>query len=385
MLGSSLWQLAFRPFFLFGALHAALVMGVWIAHLMGVLSRPGYGDPIFWHAHEMIFGFTAAIIAGFVLTAAQNWTGIRGLHGTPLKILVGVWAAARLLMFLPSAPGAWVAVADLAFYPLLAYFMIPYLRDPELKVERVFFLFFALFFGANLLMHLQWLGVWEGYARSGIWLALDTVIVILVFMGGRVIPFFTESTIAKRQPRTWEGVELLSHSSVAAFLVLDAFWPGSRVFSIVALATAGVHIVRLMGWYVRRIRRIPLIWVLHVGYFWLVAGFALSGLSGFGILARSVAIHAFTVGGLGVIIYGMISRVSLGHTGRRLHPHALTVVGYYLLNLSALARVLGPLILPGEIVRAWEVSAVLWIASFVIFLFVYAPMLGSPRIDGRPG
>jgi len=382
---ASLWQLGFRPFFLFGSLHALLAMLLWIAYLTGWLPRIGYLDPILWHSHEMIYGFTAAIIGGFVLTASQNWTGKRGVNGKPLQFLVALWVLGRVLVSIPGAPGILTAVIDLSFFPVLSFLMVPYLKDPDLRTERVFFLFFALFFTGNLLVHLQALGILQGYARSGVYLGLNTVVLVIIFMGGRVIPFFTESSVSRKQPKTWQGVELTSHVSAGLFLVADLFLPSSLPLAIIAFVAAGVHLVRLSGWYAPRIRRAPLIWVLHVGYLWLVIGFALSGLATLGLIAKTPALHAFTVGGLGVIIYGMISRVALGHTGRRLHPQALVVAGFYLLNFSAVFRVFGPIFLPNLYLWTLVMSAVLWIAAFFLYLLIYSPMLLAPRLDRRPG
>lgn len=384
-MASSVWQLGFRPFFLLGAAHALVMMLLWLGMLSGLIGGIGVFDAVLWHSHEMIYGFTTAIIAGFVLTAAQNWTGVPGVKGRPLQALVLVWIAGRILVTIPGGPPALAAAVDLGFYPFLAYLMFPYLRDPELKAERVFYLLFALLFTGNLLVHLQNLGVGAALGRKGVLLGLDTVIVMIVFMGGRVIPFFTESSLARKQPKTYAWVEVASHASAALFLVAHVLFPDSVVFTSIAFLTASIHFIRVCGWQVPRVRRVPLIWVLHAGYLWLVIGFLLSALAGLGLVAQSPALHAFTVGGLGVIVYGMISRVSLGHTGRRLHPSLWMVVGYYLMNLSAAIRVFGPILAPAQYFPAVGASGVLWSASFVLYIVVYAPMLLAPRVDGRPG
>lgn len=377
----SLWQLAFRPFFLFGTLQAALAVARWLLFLNGLGPAPGFGDPIIWHAHEMLFGFASAIVVGFVLTASQNWTGLRGVHGWKLKLVFGLWALARLAYLWPLPSGAALAAVDLAFYPVAAILLVPYFRDPELKVERVFYVFFGLLFGGDLIVQLDWLGVWPGHARLGLRLALDTILLVIVFMGGRVIPFFTESSIAKSQPKTRRWVEIASHATAALFLAADVLAPESAVLRVAAAAAALAHFLRLAGWQVRRIRRIPLLWVLHLAYLWLVVGFALHAVPA----PRNLATHAFTVGCVGILILGMVSRVSLGHTGRRLHPSVAIVVGYVLLSISALTRVLVPLVFPSAYQVELLVSGALWCAAFAIFVICYAPMLLTPRIDGRPG
>lgn len=383
MATGSLWSLGFRPFFLFGSLHALVALAVWIAFQLGWIDRPGSLDPILWHAHEMLFGFTAAIIAGFVLTASQNWTGVRGVNGKRLQLLVFLWILGRVLVSIPGIPRVIAALVDLSFFPLLSYFMIPYLKGPDMKVERVFFLFFGLLFVGNLLVHLEGLEIFMGYGRKGVFLALNTVIAVIVFMGGRVIPFFTESELSRKQPRTWKGVEVASHASVAFFLVLDFFAPTSTLFATVAFITAAIQGIRLCGWQVKRVRRVPLLWVLHSAYLWLALGFLLSGLSVFHLMTKSMAIHAFTVGGLGIMIYGMMSRVALGHTGRRLHPSPWIVGGYVLLNASAIVRVFAPMALPGAYLHSLVLAASLWMIAFAIYLVIYSPMLVLPRADGN--
>lgn len=383
---AAIWGLAFRPFFLFGAIHAIVVMLFWVGYLNGAFSSFGSFDPILWHSHEMVYGFTSAIVVGFVLTAAQNWTGKWGVHGAWLASVFGVWAAARILFLIPTSPEWLRALVDLAFYPYASILLVPYLsKDPELKAERFFFVFFSLLFVGNLLTHLQALGWLAGHGMFGIMLGLNTIILIIVFMGGRVIPFFTESSIARAQPKVRDWVEKATYLSTILFLLFDLFAPSFFIYPYLAFLAATTNGIRLSGWYVRRIRRIPLIWSLHLAYLWLVLGFLFSGLSAYSLIPKSLAIHAFTVGCIGLIIYAMISRVSLGHTGRRLHPSLATVIGYVLLSLSAIFRVLGVWAFQGQYRVMLSLSGVLWMLAFVIFVGVYLPILTLPRVDGRPG
>lgn len=386
---TALWQLSFRPFFLFGGMFSAISIALWLAFLFAGLPYRGYLPPVIWHAHEMIYGYATAIIAGFVLTAVQNWTGQRGVQGLKLQILFALWVLSRILLTTLPQASVVAAVIDLAFYPLLASYLIPYLRDPELKIERIFLAYFALFFAGNLLIHLESLGMIVGYSRKAVLLGLNTMIVVIIFMGGRVIPFFTESSIARAQPRTFPVVEILSHISAWLFLFTQFFMENSLACALAAFFAAAVNLVRLGGWYVRRIRRIPLIWVLHLGYFSIVLGFALSGFASLGLIESPSAVHALTVGALGMITYGMITRVSLGHTGRRLIPPASVVVGYVLLAVATLVRVFGPVFAPffesvlGTNLRVFSISlsGLFWIVAFLLFLQAYGPMFLAPRID----
>jgi uncharacterized protein involved in response to NO len=276
-------------------------------------------------------------------------------------------------------------ILDLLFYPVLALYMIPYLKDADLKVERVFYLFFGLLLTANALVHFSALGFIENFAHRGLLLGLNTLLIIVIFMGGRVIPFFTESSIAKAQPKTKPWIEVGSHITAWLFLLTQFFFEGRPWIAAVGFSAALFHGLRLIGWQVPRVRRVPLIWVLHVAYFAIVAGFILSGLNALGFVPRPMAIHAFTVGGLGLMILGMIARVSLGHTGRRLHPSRRTVVAFYFLIAAALIRVGGALLSTEGQVWTVRVSGVFWILAFGIYLGVYFPILMAPRIDGREG
>ncbi len=380
----ALWQLGFRPFFALGALSSVVLLGVWLAVQAGAPVPLGPLGPIVWHAHEMVFGFSAAIVAGFLLTASQSWSGVRGVHGRRLQLLVALWLAGRVLML---APVHWaiVAAVDLAFLPALGLALWPYLKDPELKPERLLLVLLTVLTAANAMVHADALGLTSGTALGGVRLGVYALVLMILFIGGRVVPFFTESSIARAQPRTRAWVEWSSHGSAWAFVVAQVVAPTSPVSAAIAFLAALANLARLVGWYVRRVRRVPLLWVLHAAYLWLVVGLALSGLASLGLVAGTYAIHAFTVGGIGAVIHGMISRVSLGHTGRRLHPSAWTVVGFVAIHLAALVRVVVPLALPSLQATAIQVSGGLWILAFGLFLVVYTPMLLAPRVDGEPG
>lgn len=381
----NLWKLSFRPFFLFGALFSLLAIALWMGYLFWELRYSGPLDPVVWHSHEMIYGFAGAVIAGFVLTAVQNWSGKPGVRGTKLQLLFIVWATARILLVTYPEPSLLVSGIDLVFFPLLASYLAPYLRDRELKTERIFLAYFFLFFMGNLLVHLDSLGIYQGYAVPGIRLGLHAVILVIIFMGGRVIPFFTESSIAKSQPKIFPKIEILSHVSAWAFLISQFIDSSSKVTAGIAFFAALIHTIRLQGWYVRRLRKVPIIWVLHLAYFWIVIGLFLSGLASLGMVQFTLAIHAFTVGAIGSIIYGMITRVSLGHTGRKLKPSLMTVLGYVLINLAAAIRVVGPMIGPTYYKSSITMAGGFWIAAFALFVIEYAPILISPRVDGRDG
>jgi len=384
----ALWQLAFRPFFLSGAIFAVLAMLYWLHFLSGGGGGIALLPAVTWHSHEMVFGFAGAIIGGFVLTAAQNWTGTRGVHGARLVALFCAWALARILLATAGRPLLPLAAfADLAFYPALGLLMFPYLSDPELRMERVFYVFFGLFFISDLAVWLDAAGIsaFAGASAQAIRFALNLVVVMIVFMGGRVIPFFTESELSRKQPRVRDRIETAAMASSVLYVLSALALPEGRPAALVAFVAAGLHAVRLAGWQVPRVRRIPLLWVLHGAYFWIVAGYALSGLAALGFLPMSAAIHAFGVGGIGAVIHGMISRVSLGHTGRRLHPSAPTVAGFAFVLAAAPARIAASVAGGAAYQPLLLLAGGLWIAAFSLFAVVYAPILLSPRVDGRAG
>ena len=382
---TALWQLGFRPFFLFGSILSLIYMLIWALIQNTSIQRVGALAPMVWHGHEMIYGFAIAVVAGFVLTASQNWSGIRGVHGSKLKLLFALWLTARVLIIALPYDTIFTAVIDLSFLPFTGFLLRPYLKDVELRSERIFFIYFLVLMIGNTLVHTEALGITENTSTKGLLLGLNTIVLIILFMGGRVIPFFTESNLSKNQPKTIPLIEFASHISAWAFLFSQFFIPYSALSAIIAFIAGSFNLIRLKGWYVPRLRKSPIIWILHLAYFWICLGFIMTALSSLQLISVQIALHTFTVGGLGTIIYGMITRVSLGHTGRPLYLNRWIVRAYVLFNLSAITRVLIPTFLPTLYASAIQVSAVLWIVAFVLFIWIYGPMLIYERIDRREG
>jgi uncharacterized protein involved in response to NO len=382
----ALFALGFRPFFLLAGLFAVVLMGVWsTAFVTNHALATTYGM-VGWHSHEMIFGYTAAVIAGFLLTAVGNWTGMRTTSEAPLAGLSALWLAGRVAPFFPDGIPPWlVALLDLLFLPALALAVaIPLVRSGQRR--NLFFIsLLGAFALANLLVHLEVLGFAEGFARAGIFLGLDLIILLIVIMGGRVIPFFTERALSGVRPRRRPWVEWLSIASVIAFIFAELFFPDSILVAVTAGLAAASNALRLSGWYTERFWSVPLLWVLHLGYGWIVAGFCLKTLASVGWVSPQLTIHAFTVGGIGVLTLGMMARVSLGHTGRVLQASKAIAIGFALINLAAAARGIAPIFFINWLPQLVALAGGLWILSFAIFLEAYVPILISPRIDGRPG
>lgn len=380
----SLLALGFRPFFFAAGTSAVLLMAVWLAILKGWIPWPRYYGATSWHAHEMLFGYAAAVIAGFLLTAVRNWTGIATLTGPGLGALALLWLAARVAPFLP-VPGIVVASLDLAFFPALASSLLRPLWGGENRANRVFLALFAGMWLASLLVHVQALDLADGIAGRGDRLMLDMVILTLLIVAGRVMPFFTKGGVQGSHPTTRPRVEQLTFVLAPLVAVANLISAWSIVGGMLTLSLAAVQAIRLAGWHDKRAWGVPILSVLYAGYLWLIVGLALDGLASLGLLPPFPALHALTTGAIGVFTLGMMARVTLGHTGREMHSGGLTNLAFVLLNLAAVTRVLLPLLIP-EAYTAWLYgSGLLWTLAFVLFLRVHAPMLVAPRADGRPG
>jgi uncharacterized protein involved in response to NO len=221
--------------------------------------------------------------------------------------------------------------------------------------------------------------------RKGIFLGLDCIILLIVIMGGRVIPFFTERALQGVVIERRAVIEWLAPLSVVAFMLVEVLFPDSRLSGALAALAAIVNGIRLASWYSHLYWQVPLLWVLHLGYGWIVAGFVLKAAADFGMISPQFTIHAFTVGGIGVLTVGMMARVSLGHTARPLRVGPSMVVAFILLNLAAFGRGVLPIFFPPWFPQLIVASGVLWIAAFLIFSVIYTPILTQPRIDRRPG
>ncbi len=382
----ALFDLGFRPFFLLAGISAILLVTLWAYSFAYGGFEFAYFSPITWHSHEMIFGYAVAVIAGFLLTAVRNWTGIQTPSGKALAGLVILWAAGRIAPFASDIVPPWsIALIDTAFLPVLGLSLaIPILRKRQ-RHNLVFLVVLTALTASNILVHLQALGFTSSTARTGIYLAVYMIILLIVILGGRVIPSFTVNGITGGKTRRWKTIEYLSIASVIAVIVLDLTTAAPAIIGSAALFAAVVHGMRLLGWYQNKVWTVPLVWVLHLGYAWIVAGFVLKAAASAGWINPLLAIHAFTTAGIGTMTLGMMARVSLGHTGRVLQVKAAMSWAFILINLAGVTRVFLPIIIPANY-TAWIVLAsVFWGMAFGIFVISYAAILVKPRIDGRPG
>lgn len=378
----SLWEMGFRPFFLLGSFVAMILVLFWILHLRGFVAGVA-ANMMLWHAHEMVFGFSTAIVSGFLLTATQNWTGIRGVHGKRLQLLVGLWLLPRLLFFVPVVPGSVLGVLDLAFLPALSWALTPYLMKSGRN--RVFFVLLAGLWMGNCLWHADVLGWADGTATTGLTLAIGILVLMMVLIGGRIIPFFTRNAISDARVRVHPLLEKSVIALTVLFVVFDTFFSGLVIMTPLVFLLFVLHLSRWLAWDPWSAKKTPILWILFLGYLWIVAGFLLKGLAAVGAVLPALATHSFTTGAMGVLIYGMVTRVSLGHTGRPIQAGPFVTAGYVLVNLAAFTRVFMPFLFPAWYHLILLISASLWVGAFGILVAVYAPVLLAPRGDGREG
>lgn len=378
----ALFGLGFRPFFLLAGVAAVVLIGLWVPVYLDLLPfAPMYGG-VFWHAHEMVFGYSVAVIGGFLLTAVRNWTNLPTSSGRSLAGLVVLWLAGRLAPFIPKLPAAGVAVLDLAFLPVLAVAVAHPLWKARHTKSYIFPLLLIGMAVANLLAHLYIQGRVAPGARAPT-IGLYLVLIVIAVLAGRVVPFFTERALQVRLRRSLLR-ERVSYATLYLLVALEIGWPASPLAPIVAVAAAAAQAWRLAGWYAKGVFSVPLLWVLWFGYAWIVAGLVLLAGGAAGLLPPALAIHAFAVGGIGVMTLGMMARVSLGHSGRPLQVVPATVWSFGLVLAAAVVRVLLPMLAPAQQTLWIVVSSALWIAAFAIFVVVYAPILVTSRADGRP-
>lgn len=381
----SLWQLAFRSFFLLSGLSALVNMLVWLAVLNGLISYRFEGiSPMLWHAHEMIFGFAATVAVGFILTAVQTWTGTPSIKGLPVVLMCTIWLGARLGFMLNSTESIYIAFLLQLFWWLLAigfyarivltaknkrnYLFIPLLSIMALL--NVFLLGASVLHNEAIALHL---------AKSLV--LMFTVLITVV--GGRIIPLFTfrGANTKEISPMRWLEKLLLPLTLTAALVFIASFFFDINGVIATLLATTGaLHVLRLSGWRGGQTAKIPLLWSLHISYLFMALGLiALSISYVSSAITASNALHMITVGAMGLMIFAMMSRVSLGHTGRMLKVKPTITVVFLLTVVATLARVFLPqLQMP---LFGWNISGVLWSVACLLFLLVYVPILSKPRVD----
>ncbi|MDE2094836.1 MAG: NnrS family protein [Burkholderiales bacterium] len=380
--GFALWQLGFRPFYLLASSFAALSIALWAAQVAGWLSHPYLAGPL-WHAHEMLFGFTLAVVVGFLLTAGRNWSNRPTLTGVPLAALALLWVAGRVLVLTPFG---WAAAIVDAAFPLAAAAALAVPFWAARNRRNYFFVGLLVLLGvADLAIHLSQLGVIALPAWLGLQLALDVVLFIMAVMAGRVVPMFTNNGVPGAGAARHAAVEKAALGAVLALLAADLLGLHGLALAAIALFGALAHGLRWALWKPWKTWRVPIVWVLQLAYAWIPVHLALRAAAELGWVAGSAATHALTVGAAGGLVIGMMTRTSRGHTARPLRADGYDLACYVLVALAAFVRVLVPLAVPVWALPAIVGSAALWSAGFGLFALRYWPVLTRPRLDGKPG
>ncbi len=382
------FSLGFRPFFLAATLFSMIAMLAWGAvYLFNIqLSAFNYYPASIWHAHEMIFGYSMAVIAGFLLTAIKNWTGVQTVNGNKLMALLGLWILARAIPFMVN--NGWViAIIDGMFLPVLAICIAIPLMQAGNKRNYFMVLLIIIFSLLNITIHLELLGLIYGLMSIVIKISLYLIIGLVIVMAGRVFPMFSQNGVMKKyQVKRYQLVEKLAMPSYFLFMLIMVFVNNSTVILIASILVASIHAMRLKGWYNPQIWQVPLVWVLHMSYLFIILGFIISAYSAFLPSLNFLALHVFSIGVLGTVTIGMISRVSVGHTGRDLkNPPKTVKTIFILIILATLIRVILPLFQPSYYQWSVIISGSLWSLAFLLFFLSYMKILISPRPDGKPG
>ena len=377
----------FRPFFLLAGAFAVVALLLWMLILLGRANPGAYFDPIGWHAHEMIFGFAVAVIAGFLLTAVSNWTKQETLVGVPLLALSALWCAGRVALFAPELLPRWgPAALDLPFLPVLAAVVaVPLLRTGNYR-NLVFVAILLGLWLTNVMMHLDALGVWAGARRPASVVSVDLVVLVILVFAGRVVPMFTRNATGVQSVRSVPRLDALAAGAMGLVVVLDVAGVSGPVGAASAGTAAALALVRTLHWGARHALRTPLLWILHAGYLFIPLGLGLRACSAlFVAVPAVVALHALTVGAIGSVTLGMMARVALGHTGRPLAVRRPVVASFGLILAAASARALLPLTGLVSYQSAVLLAGGLWMLAFGIFVAIYGPILLGPRADGKAG
>lgn len=381
--GLPLLRLAFRPFYLGAAAVAVAWMILWILLLGGHASLPNAVPPVYWHAHEMLFGFVAAVIVGFLMTAGKVWTGLQTPRGGALAALWLLWLAGRIASV--AAPAPWFAAIDTLFLAaaaaIFATLVLRARNTRNLNVVAVL----ALLAIANAAFHLAALDPQWGDPMRALHAGLALVVLLVSIVAGRVIPAFTQSAtpgLRLAEPRWLTPAAAVCTALGLGLWVSDA---GAGWTAAALGAAAVLQALRLAHWAPMASRRRPILWVLHASYAWLPLGLALLAIAQVGWMPRSAGIHALAVGCIGGLVIGMMTRTARGHTGRELKASRVEVAAYVLVMAAALARVAVPWLPPPVQMPALFGAAAAWSLAFALYLVRFTPWLVSTRADGRDG
>ena len=380
----------FRPFFLLAGIYAVFAVAAWTLMHRGDISVGAGWPPQLWHAHEMVFGFVVAAIAGFMLTAVPSWTGQKGFAGPPLIALTLLWLAGRVGFVAGSAlPAGLVVFAELLFLPALILTLAPALLRTTNRNTPLLLVLAALWMTDAVFLFAADRGN-AAMASTALRVAIDIILVLITVIGGRITPSFTANALRRRNVdvsfRSAAWLERMVILAMLAVVVVDVVSAGRATAVPVVAAAAVLQGLRLARWHSLKTLDEPIVWILHVAYLWLPIGLALRAAFEFGGFPwASHWQHALAAGAAATMILAVMTRASLGHTGRALVAAKPVVLAYVVLLLAVLVRVFGPAMPAVPYATTILVAGALWVLAFLLYVVVYAPILLRSRIDGRPG
>lgn len=379
----ALFDLAFRPLFLCGSIFSIVAIFIWAGIFSGHLHLNVFGGGLWWHIHEMLFGFVCAIIMGFLLTAVQNWTSQKSISHFPLLTLVLLWLSARLALLFPSVLPSWlISLLDISFLPTAAFFFIHPIIKAKLWRNLIFLPLLIALTLANVAMHysvhIEDFSIILPASKT----AVLVVAMIMSIMGGRVIPMFTANGTGT--PKAKE-INWLEKGALGSLLLVLIFNSGlislpNMMNALLLFTAASFHYIRVIRWRFWITLRTPLVWSLHLSYSFIPTGLLFFGISQISdVISTSQAIHTITVGAMGMMILSMISRVTLGHTGRPIQVGRLMTSAFIIFFLATLVRIFGALFTDDNLLIIIS-SALFWAGAYALFVFKYAPILIKKRI-----
>lgn len=380
--GPAILSFGFRPFFFFGALWAALAMALWIAMLTGILNLPTHFDPVSWHAHEFLFGYLGAIIAGFLLTAVPNWTGRLPVVGWLLGGLVLIWATGRLAISISALMPQEVAIAlDLAFPTLFSLLILREIVVGKNWRNLIVFALLVVFTLANGLFHWAAINGESPAQTAGMRLGIAAAILLISVIGGRIVPSFTRNWLVKtnhkaRPTPPMQRFDKITLLITAAGLLGWVIWPSEPITAIGLIITGALQFIRLWRWKGFETGTEPLVWVLHLGYAFIPIGALCVGASILlpDLIGLAAAQHVWMAGAIGLMTLAVMTRATLGHTGRDLRAGVGTTALYLALVGAVVIRLLAG-VWPQSAMSFYTLSALLWISAFVGFATLYGPLL----------
>lgn len=379
----------FRVFFFAAGVFAMLAMIVWAGWLGvhaygGMVDLPTAATPHLWHAHEMIFGYGAAALAGFFLTAAPNWTGARATPQVFNAAVAGLWLMGRLMVWQSTQlPAGLVALVDLAYVPVLAAKLLQQLLKRPKPQQMILLAMLGLFWSGNLMAHLEWMGLTADTLWAGLRVGLFSLGALIMVLGGRVTPGFTRNAMVQSGretglPRNPVPLAIIAiAAAVAVPLGLLAHAP-DWALGLAALIAGAAGLLRVALWRGGWTKHKPILWTLHLSYAVNALGFVASGLANLGLGSEVAALHLLGIGGVGGMTLAVMSRATLGHSGRALVAPRPVALAYVMVHLAALARFAGSA-WPGLYYPAIFTAAALWCMAFALFTIALLPAFFGPR------